>query len=869
LSHATEPAAAAPRMPRRSRIRDARIRTKLAAILLVPLIALVGLASLRLADSVSRAFEAELVQSLASVSIETSRLAHRLHQERIEAVRLLSGASDRDGYGRQQGFTDDAVASYQHAAARLGSVPDLVGDRLARINVQLDAVEELRRQVLGEQPVTTSAVILRYGAVLADVSAYQETLAGLIENPQLSERTRAVSAMAAARGHAADAEAIAHTAMATGTLTSAQRDALRASQTGQQDAFVAFRASASPQQRTVVAEAITGANVDTAEASAASLLQETGDLARAAVGLAGMVDITRYVEEELHQQLVDAITQTRDSVVRQVAAESAVVLLALAVTILVAALLARMLARSLHQLRDGAVAVAHHELPTAVARLSNPDVVTDLSPEALAAQIRVPDKLRSADEIGEVAEALTEVHRAAVRTAAEQAALRTSVAAMFLNLARRSQTLVDAVITRLDRLQRNEDDPKRLEGMFALDNLATRMRRNDENLLVLAGADSSPPRTRDALPDDVVRAAQSEIEHYERVEFGAIDDDVQVRASAINDVVRIVAELLDNATRFSPPDSPVVCEARRLGDQLVIQVEDRGVGMTSEEADRINSWLHEPQDVGVGVFRRMGIAVVARLAARHRIRVRLETHAHYGTTASVTLPAPVLVLPPSRRALILSPAAAPPVVPGRFPRRSGEVIRHQAGRQPQRRPIGSGPGPEPAAGQLPPSQMPVAGRPVHLTPYRESQPPQATIELPIFKDTTQAWFQEHGADGPSLTTGDRHDTPTPRQLPPTTAPEVMRSADGDPAVWRTAADQGWAAAAAAAEPSSAAATNSGLPKRVPQAQLVPGSVQPAAHTIPTQRRSPQQVRGLLSAYQRGVQQGRADHWKRYPQDGTR
>ena len=157
-----------------------------------------------------------------------------------------------------------------------------------------------------------------------------------------------------------------------------------------------------------------------------------------------------------------------------------------------------------------------------------------------------------------MARAFNMVHREAVRVAAEQAVLRTSVSAMFLNLARRSQTLVDRMIGQLDGIERGEEDPKRLAELFRLDHLATRMRRNDENLLVLAGADTSPPRREDALLIDVLRAAQSEIEHYDRIEFGTVDNDVSVAAAAVNDVVRLLAELLDNATRFSPPDAAVV-----------------------------------------------------------------------------------------------------------------------------------------------------------------------------------------------------------------------------------------------------------------------------------------------------------------------
>ena len=204
--------------------------------------------------------------------------------------------------------------------------------------------------------------------------------------------------------------------------------------------------------------------------------------------------------------------------------------------------------------------------------------------DEIVRQVRDPIRLTNRDEVGQVAQAFNVVHREAVRVAAEQAALRTSVSAMFLNLARRSQTLVDRMIGELDAIERGEEDPKRLAQLFELDHLATRMRRNDENLLVLAGADSAAPRRDDALLVDVLRAAQSEVELYNRIEFGTVDTDISVAAHAVNDVVRLVAELLDNATRFSPPNTTVVADGRRIRDYVLIQIEDRGLGIDRRAA---------------------------------------------------------------------------------------------------------------------------------------------------------------------------------------------------------------------------------------------------------------------------------------------
>ncbi len=226
---------------------------------------------------------------------------------------------------------------------------------------------------------------------------------------------------------------------------------------------------------------------------------------------------------------------------------------------------------------------------------------------------------------------------------------------MFVNLARRSQILVDRLIGHLDRLERGEEDPDRLAELFQLDHLATRMRRNDENLLVLAGADSTRVQREPAALIDVLRAAQSEVEHYTRIEFGVIDRDIEVAAHAVNDLVHLVAELFDNATAFSPPDSQVLVEARRVGDRASLYVEDRGIGISGEQLAELNERLATPPQVDVAVSRMMGLVVVARLASRHGVKVELRPGSDRGTVAEVTLPPTVLV----PRALSAGPSSGP------------------------------------------------------------------------------------------------------------------------------------------------------------------------------------------------------------------
>jgi signal transduction histidine kinase len=869
----------------RARLRDARLRSKLGLILVIPLVAVIALAGVRLVDGAQRAAAAEQVRSLAVVSAEVSGLAHELHRERIAAAELLaSGQEDPSGFSVQALRTDRAVEAYRTARNELGEVTDPVGGRLDRVDQQLGTLGTIRQEILGDANVTVSAVILRYGMIVFDLIAYQESIGQITDDPSLAESVRAVAALSKAKIQMAEAQAVAYVALREGLAAEERVTSFLATQTGIQESLLAFSLSARPDQLAQVNSVLTGDAVVFAERAASDVIRSAGSSPRitaeaASRALGAVVNLVRLAEQGLHADQVSFATALRDSVRRQVLIESAAVLLVLVIAVAVAVLLARLLVRSLGQLREGALTVANRELPETVARFSDPQNLGEHTPAQVAAQVRPPIQLRSRDEIGQVAQAFNVVHQAAVRVAAEQAALRTSVSAMFLNLARRSQTLVDRMINQLDEIERHEEDPKRLSRLFALDHLATRMRRNDENLLVLAGADSSAPRTEDAPVADILRAAQSEVEHYDRIEFGTIDSDVSVLALAVNDVVRLVAELFDNATRFSPPDSPVVSEARRLGDQVIIQIEDRGVGMPQEQANQVNTWLAAPPAVEFTTFRRMGLAVVGRLASRHRIRVELRSDPRSGTVVYVALPPSILLLPQYRSRvadlpLPRSPLAAeyvPPSLPplparhlGQLARRSADVVSHAAPRQ--------------IRGGLarPRLEQPVAGRPPEELLHRgDSRQPAATrgpqadhtLELPIFREIEAVWFRSHGqldlgqtaAAQPPASEGRPPAGGAPMTRAATIASPASSSQDtsrpGQYDHWRTAADVGWSAAAAAAQPPVAGATRSGLPKRVPQAQLVPGGVD-AGSAPAAQRRSPDEVRGLLSAYHRGVQRGR-------------
>ncbi|MDG4793979.1 nitrate- and nitrite sensing domain-containing protein [Micromonospora sp. WMMD1082] len=1001
------------------RLRDARIRSKLALILVVPVAAVIALATVRLISVGEGAYDATQARSLTALSIDVAALTNDLHAERMAAAAYLAAPQRQaDAYNLRVRQTQQRIDEYRAERNRVGEAPAAVRDRLAAIDAHLDTLDGTRQEVLDRQQMEVAEAVLRYGVVLNDLVGYGDGLAQLPGDEQLGDSRRAVAAFARAKAAVAEEEAVAFTALSAGRLDNELFSAFVATLTGQQEALVAFSLAADPVQRALVDTTVSGDAVVLADRIATDISRSVNQRApftaqEATASIGAVNELMRWAEVELQNRLLAQAEQARSDVIRQAVIESTLVLLTLIIAVTLAVVLARSLNHSLRRLREGALSVANRDLPEAVRRLQGMGNVSDGSVDEIVREVRDPIQLTNRDEVGQVALAFNVVHREAVRVAAEQAALRTSVSAMFLNLARRSQTLVDRMIGELDAIERGEEDPKRLAQLFELDHLATRMRRNDENLLVLAGADSAVPRRDDALLVDVLRAAQSEVELYNRIEFGTVDTDVSVAAHAVNDVVRLVAELLDNATRFSPPNTTVVADGRRIRDYVLIQIEDRGLGLTDEQLDSLNLRLAGPSAVDVAAFRLMGLAVVSRLAARYGIRVELRRNVEGGTVAQVTLPAATVVLPSLRgrdQAITrprqplaveqppLSPAGLgdsangagrgttttlvdrwrnngapsssvpwpatepapdnpppvrtpPPAFAGGFNAGTPTAAQPTLDPLPTRR---AGGHPEPASAGLPVG--PVAGAAVSAPAGFAPQggpssggvsvdnsgfrglgaslaatappaaapitvPPEPAAEAPIFREMEAVWFRSHGNDVTAIFSRPQFDEPVPQPTagPPAPVVEPTRgrsplptrtpgaAATGTPAppppsytassstvtagppvgappvsaapppaapppaapspsappeagrseddAWRTAADEGWSRASRAAEPTPAGTTRSGLPKRVPQAQLVPGGIQPRTGREHS-RRTPDEVRGLLSAYHRGVQRGR-------------
>ncbi|MGN2635885.1 ATP-binding protein [Nocardia takedensis] len=350
----------------------------------------------------------------------------------------------------------------------------------------------------------------------------------------------------------------------------------------------------------------------------------------------------------IDSKLTDRTAELRGIVLRDIAIVVATLLAGLALALAVA----RSLVVPIRRLRHGALQVAHVDLPNEIEVVRSGGATPDTS--------RID--VHTTEEIGQLARAVDDIHNAALHLAGEQARLRLQIGSMFETLSRRSQSLVEQQLTLIEELEHDEDDSDRLQSLFRLDHLATRMRRNGDNLLVLAGTALRRGHLPPVPLSDMLWSAVSQVEDYQRVEIGAAPDGIVPGEPAV-DIEHLLAELIDNALRYSPPTTPVaVSVARAVDGGYLIEIIDRGLGMSNEDLQTTNDHLASGGEVTVETARRMGLFVVGRLAKRHNITVNLRRTAAMaqqpGITASVHLPgtlvSPVPISPES------GPQHAPP-----------------------------------------------------------------------------------------------------------------------------------------------------------------------------------------------------------------
>ncbi|WP_422755475.1 nitrate- and nitrite sensing domain-containing protein [Micromonospora sp. WMMD708] len=582
--------------------------------------------------------------------------------------------------------------------------------------------------------------------------------------------------------------------------------------------------------------------------------------------------------------LIDRATPVAVGVIVRLVLAAGLGLIAVVASIVVSVSTARHLVRQLARLRDAALLLAHERLPGVVDRLGRGEDV-DVAREA-------PPLDFGDDEIGQLGRAFNAVQETAVRTAVEQAELRRNVRGVFLSLARRTQALVHRQLTLLDAMERREHDAEELEDLFRVDHLATRMRRNAENLIVLSGATPGRAWRRNVPMVDVVRGAVAEVEDYTRVDVLPLGP-VALAGRAVGDVIHLLAELIENGLSFSPPTTTVEVRGRLVTAGYAIEIEDRGLGLTGEELAAANRRIGDRSELNLADAARLGLYVVSRLTERHGVKVQLKESAYGGTTAVVLIPSelvvpgdpspsgaqPVLAAgPPTAAApptLAAPPATVPPVpattppttatAPSATPSPAGTTapsgapwavppsgavtpagLPARSRKRPPRQP-GPAAAPPPVSDAL---QGPTVPTGLPVTGVRPSTPEPATIDPP---GPGERWPATSSDRGPAPATAGPVDTGPDTGRPDGPDPADRVTGDG-----RTADD--------GVDPPSPTVegpvTDAGLPVRVRQANLAPelraspGTGEPAAAGSP--RRAPEQVRQLMSAYQSGTRRGRSD-----------
>ena len=299
-----------------------------------------------------------------------------------------------------------------------------------------------------------------------------------------------------------------------------------------------------------------------------------------------------------------------------------------------AVLIARATTRPLRQLADTAYDVATRQLPALVNALHDPKGER---------RTITPITVRSRDELGALAKAFNHVERMTIEVADQQReAVRSGISDLFINLARRNQPLIARQLSVIDSLESDERDPDRLGSLFTLDHLATRMRRNSDSLLVLAGVDERATGRANVPILDVVRGAVSETTDFARIDTAGITAEVEIAGYAATDLAHLLSELLENATSFSTPASRVLVTTQSSGDGMELVISDKGIGISVERMTALNTLLADPPPPGLVLSRSLGLVVVARLAQRTGVRVMLRSAPNVGTAAVLSLPASIV-----------------------------------------------------------------------------------------------------------------------------------------------------------------------------------------------------------------------------------
>ncbi|MDH2430078.1 nitrate- and nitrite sensing domain-containing protein [Sphaerisporangium sp. TRM90804] len=645
-----------PRTPKSGswlRLRNWRVRSRLIALIIIPTIVGVILGAVQLTDAVATSNAYRRLTEVAQLVEKIDVLIHEVDKERDLTAWYIAEGRRQARFKRVRAQQDAVDQAREPVLADVSSLDDShtarVRSEAEQIRRWLEGLPGLRTRI-ADPTVPSRAALGMYSALITVLQSMQAELGTAGDDQRLLGDSIALGALSRAKEEVSRQRGLMTVGLTTLNSSGGGFDYddfvdFPGSWSRQESETSTFLAEATPADVKFYNETVRGQQVDKADWMRALALaqlrqfkeiQDLDPLRRDDTSLwysstTAVADRMRRVEERLVSSVVQQSRTLQEEAQRQALISGALILVLLLLVLVITAVVASSLTRPLRRLRAEALEIAGSRLPETVQRLR------ESSDSAPTAEV-VPIGVNSRDEMGEVARAFDEVHREAIRLAGDEARLRSNVNAMFVNLSRRSQTLVERQLSLIDGLEQGEQDESRLGNLFKLDHLATRMRRNSENLLVLAGQEPSRRWSQPVPLVDIVRASLSEVESYERVDV-RVQSGTSVIGQAVNDAVHLVAELVENAISFSPRETKVVVSSNRIdGGGVMISVSDSGIGMTADELAEANWRLANPPVVDVSVSRRMGLFVVGRLALRHNIRVQLRQQDAGGLTAMVLLP---------------------------------------------------------------------------------------------------------------------------------------------------------------------------------------------------------------------------------------
>ncbi|MEU4769220.1 nitrate- and nitrite sensing domain-containing protein [Actinosynnema sp. NPDC023794] len=801
------------------------MRSKLAVVLLVPALSTLTLAGLRLNTQLDDVELFGQVQRELQLSAQVAAVSDALQLERDAAVWFVAGGRQENGpeFQTRSSKVDTEVRRLRDVAASTTGVDDAVREAFQKSLQSLDGLNALRNTVTTTKYPDIS-VHSAYGQVLAALAQVHRATASSLSNETITPLAGANLALYSAKEQLTQQNSILLSTAKRGEFAPGQANALRAAQSRLDAALTDFAVTASQENRQLLSDTVTGTPVDARNSLVQLALVQQADAGEVSISDGDVMAVgeetaalLRQVSQDLERQADQASIDLTEAARASAWRDAALVAVALVIAFALMAFVARSMLTPLRVLRRTALDVARNRLPDAIKRIR-----THRDPARAAEEALVPVPINTTEEVGQVARAFDAVQREAVRLAVEQVALRANVNDMFINLSRRSQALVERQITVIDRLEQDEQDPDQLASLFELDHLATQMRRNSENLLVLSGTTVNRRVTRPVPISEVLGAAVSEVEKYARIQIAPAPE-LKVQGRVVNDLAHLIAELLDNATAFSKPTTKVTVRAieTRRGE-VSIRIHDRGVGMQEQDVVEANTKLADPPEVDVSVAREMGLYVVGQLAKRHNIRVTLSNNDDIegGVTAQVVLPMDLLHRGPEPLAPRPAPAAlpqrqaapqleesgvgvlagvpkwTPEIAPGGYaplelPASTGPQVVHTHEAEPngyfqvEQTPVDDlftatvtetvpPPGEEVPDYSYPPSAARrLAPEPVVEVEREEDD--ASTQRLPIYEDVLSRWFQGGEAEG-GVVRGEVADHPAPT-VPPETASERTMFAD--------------------------------------------------------------------------------------------